>query len=326
MTDQQPRTTRRSVLRASAGAAAVGLTAGVGGVGTAAAAPGFDGWLSNTSNYDGLVDERGSDEVVVDVGVQGNNGTNGFGPAAVRVDPGTTVVWEWTGDGYHNVVEQDGAFESESTAEAGFNFEQTFEEEGVVKYYCSPHEMLGMKGVVVVGDQEFEDAGGSGGGGGGPDYGDWFDGVSNFEETADMTGQDSVTVEVGVEGNNGTFAFGPPAIRVDPGTTVTWEWTGQGGSHDVVAEDGGFSSDLVGEAGHTFEHTFESGGVHTYYCTPHREMGMRGAVVVPGGSGGGGDGGIDASKWLSVGGAVALVGGLFGLIGLGTHEHRNGRT
>ncbi|MUV91165.1 halocyanin domain-containing protein, partial [Halapricum sp. CBA1109] len=47
--------------------------------------PGFDGWLSNTSNYDGLVDERGSDEVVVDVGVQGNNGTNGFGPAAVRV-------------------------------------------------------------------------------------------------------------------------------------------------------------------------------------------------------------------------------------------------
>ncbi len=31
---------------------------------------------------------------------------------------------------------------------------------------------------------------------------------------------------------------------------------------------------------HTFEHTFEEAGVYTYACTPHKTLGMKGAVVV----------------------------------------------
>jgi halocyanin-like protein len=114
-------------------------------------APSFDGWLSNASNYDGVVDRTGASEVTVKVGVEANGGAFGFGPAAVRVDPGTTVVWEWTGEGsMHDVVAKDGRFESEQTDEAGHTYARTFEETGTTKYACTPHRTLGMKGVVVV--------------------------------------------------------------------------------------------------------------------------------------------------------------------------------
>lgn len=112
------------------------------------------------------------------------------------------------------------------------------------------------------------------------DYAGWFSNVSNFEGTVDRTGQESVSVEVGVEGNTDYFAFGPPAIRVDPGTTVEWQWTGRGGSHNVVDVDGSFESQLTGETGATFTHTFDSAGVYRYYCGPHRTFGMKGAIVV----------------------------------------------
>jgi halocyanin-like protein len=95
---------------------------------------------------------------------------------------------------------------------------------------------------------------------------------------ADLTGQDEVEVAVGA-GENG-LSFEPPAIRVSPGTTVIWEWTGEGGSHNVVAEDGSFESDLLSEYGKTFEHTFEESGTTLYTCQPHRAIGMNGAVVV----------------------------------------------
>jgi halocyanin-like protein len=66
------------------------------------------------------------------------------GPAAVRVDPGTTVVWEWTGNGGgHNVVAENGAFESETTSEAGHTFEYTLEESVIVKYACTPTSRWG---------------------------------------------------------------------------------------------------------------------------------------------------------------------------------------
>lgn len=129
------------------------------------------------------------------------------------------------------------------------------------------------------------DSGGSGGsdggdGGGSTDFGGWFENVSNFDGVVDKTGTSEVTVMVGAEGNGGGYAFDPAAIKVDTGTTVVWEWTGDGGSHNVVAEDGSFESDLVGEAGHTFSHAFNSAGTFTYKCVPHEAMGMKGAVVV----------------------------------------------
>ncbi|WP_132056818.1 halocyanin domain-containing protein [Halorussus amylolyticus] len=111
----------------------------------------FGGWFDDVENYDGVADETGADEVTVMVGAEGNGGGFAFGPAAVAVSTGTTVVWEWTGDGdAHNVVAEDGSFESEQVTEAGHTFEHTFEETGTYEYVCVPHEAMGMKGAIVV--------------------------------------------------------------------------------------------------------------------------------------------------------------------------------
>jgi halocyanin-like protein len=159
---------RRTLLRSAAagGAATVGATATAG---TATAQPSFGGWMSGVGNYSEVADETGSDSVTIQVGTEANGGAFGFGPAAVQVDPGTEIVWEWTGEGgQHNVVAQEGGeFESELTGESGFTFSQTFDSETVVKYYCTPHQSLGMKGVVVVGSMPGGGEGGGEGGGGG---------------------------------------------------------------------------------------------------------------------------------------------------------------
>ncbi|CCQ34730.1 halocyanin domain-containing protein [Halorhabdus tiamatea] len=119
------------------------------------------------------------------------------------------------------------------------------------------------------------------GGSGRIDYGGWFSDVSNFSSTVDRRGEDEITVEVGVEANGNYWGFGPPAVRVDPDTTVTWEWTGRGNAHNVVADDDSFSSgSAVAEAGSTYERTFTEAGIHKYYCNPHLSAGMKGAVVV----------------------------------------------
>ena len=134
------------------------------------------------------------------------------------------------------------------------------------------------------GSPSTDTAGGDGGGndgggsGGSQSFDGWFEDVDNYEGVTDETGSDSVTVEVGA-GTDG-FAFAPPAVRVETGTTVTWEWTGKGSTHNVVADDGSFESQLVDEEGHTFEHTFDAAGTYKYYCNPHKAMGMKGVVVV----------------------------------------------
>ena len=104
--------------------------------------------------------------------------------------------------------------------------------------------------------------------------------ANNYDGTVvDVTGESEVTVAVGA--GNG-LAFDPAAVRVDAGTTVTWEWTGRGGQHNVVSgreSASEFESDLTGEQGATFRQTFES-GPQLYFCNPHRARGMYGAVAV----------------------------------------------
>ncbi len=330
---------RRGFLRA-AGVGAAGATVGAGATTPALAqeAP-YDGYLSDVDNFDGTTaDMTGQGEVTIAVGAEGNGGGFAFDPPAVQVDPGTTVIWEWTGaGGQHNVVDEDGAFESELTDEEGFTFEYTFEEERVFKYFCQPHKGLGMKGVVAVGDTAEQGGGGStatpgsedgdggdggGGGGGQPDFGGYLDDVGNFDgSVVDARGQSEVTVAVGAEGNGGNLAFDPPAVHVDNGATVVWEWTGEGGAHNVLDEetDGEeFGSELTAEEGFVFEHTFEEDGRYNYYCQPHKSLGMKGSVVVgtdfPSvGGGEGGDGGAGpsdlpgAAKTLSVATMFVLV-------------------
>ena len=103
--------------------------------------------------------------------------------------------------------------------------------------------------------------------------------ANNYDgDMMDYTDAGAPTVEVGAgEG----LAFGPAAVKVSTGTTVTWEWTGQGGDHNVVHQDEAFNSgSAVDEEGHTFEHTFDEAGTFLYYCGPHQTVGMKGAVVV----------------------------------------------
>ena len=154
---------RRRFLRAAAGLSVTGVLAGCTSDGSGGTGGGSDGggtggsasveeWLADAGNYDGVVDETGSNAVTVEVGPSGDEMT--FAPAAVRVSPGTTVTWRWVGDGYHNVVEVDGGFDSGSPVQGG-TFEHTFDAAGVARYYCEPHRSAGMKGAVVVeGDRD----------------------------------------------------------------------------------------------------------------------------------------------------------------------------
>ncbi|MFB6096807.1 MAG: halocyanin domain-containing protein [Haloferacaceae archaeon] len=122
-------------------------------------------------------------------------------------------------------------------------------------------------------------------GGGGsekPQFGSWLQGVDGGYK--DLRGNGEVTVQVGADGNGGAYAFAPAGIWVDEGTTVKWEWTGEGGAHNVVGNSGPASDMNSGsptaEQGVHFEHTFESGGITEYYCNPHQGLGMKGAVAV----------------------------------------------
>jgi halocyanin-like protein len=108
-----------------------------------------------SDNYDGtIVDMTGQDEVVVDVGAQGNGGAFAFDPPAVAISSSTTVSWQWTGEGgTHNVVsvsDSDFDFDSGDAKETGDPFEQSFDNTGVGLYECEPHASLDMVGAVVV--------------------------------------------------------------------------------------------------------------------------------------------------------------------------------
>lgn len=332
------RTTRRRFLALSGAAAAGSLVAAA----PAAAAPtDLSGWFSNTDNADGVVDRTGQSEVTIEVGAEGNKGPYAYAPAAVRVDPGTKVVWKWV-NGRHNVVASDGSFESEYYSDSG-TFSYTPTEPGVRKYYCTPHKTMGMKGALVVGDAEVALSGGGSSGGSGSnttpaddetatetasdestsDGGDgsqrfdgWLANTDNYGgEVVDRTDDDVVRVAVGVEGNGGRRAFDPPAVHVSKGTTVVWEWMTDGLAHDVRAKDGSFESDPSEQVGSSYAVRFDGDGVAKYECVDHSDEGMRGVVVVGNGK----------QSGLTTNGIAMLVGGLAVLgaalrKGIGLHE------
>lgn len=108
----------------------------------------------------------------------------------------------------------------------------------------------------------------------------WFENVENYDKVVDATTEDEVQIRVGTKANGSAYGFEPAAVRVTPGTVVTWTWTGKGESHNVVAADGSYESELTSSEGHTFSHTFDGSSAAKYYCGPHKLMGMKGAVIV----------------------------------------------
>ncbi len=90
--------------------------------------------------------------------------------------------------------------------------------------------------------------------------------------------------------------FSPRILRIPVGGTV--EWTNEGRSvHDVVADDGSFTSGALAPGEGEFDRTFTTEGVFAYHCSYHGApgAGMSGIVVVgdvplPGPAGGVGPG------------------------------------
>lgn len=91
-----------------------------------------------------------------------------------------------------------------------------------------------------------------------------------------------VDADIAVGAGDGGLAFDPVEFTVAVGDRVVWEWTGQGGAHNVVheADNPEFESELVTQAGHTFEHTFSEAGSYEYRCEPHVTQGMVGRIIV----------------------------------------------
>jgi halocyanin-like protein len=225
----------------------------------------------------------------------------------MKISPGTTVTFEYVSAGHNVLVEEqpEGAEWSgdEAINGSGYSFTHTFEATGMYKYYCNPHLGLGMKGAIVVTGDLPE-----------PDYGNWFSDVPNYESTVDQRETEEVVVEVGTETENGPYGFSPAAVRISPGTTVRFRYVSAG--HNVLPESIPGEADWAGDeainnSGYEFTHTFETEGVYTYYCEPHRSLGMKGAIVV-GNVGGGGHGGSSfvfkpSDSLYMIGGAVAVA-------------------
>jgi len=114
---------------------------------------------------------------------------------------------------------------------------------------------------------------------------DWPSGAKgNVGSYQDARGESEVTVQVGAGDG---LAFDPTLLWVDTGTTITFEWTGSGGSHNVQTVEGGGpasldSGDPVGEEGYTYEYevTEEDAGITHYHCVPHTTTGMHGGLAV----------------------------------------------
>lgn len=147
-------------------------------------------------------------------------------------------------------------------------------------------------------------------------------------EMADETGEENVEITVGALTTinpplspspvEAPFAFDPMAVKVSPGTEVTWTWAASHHSVTSYNPRAGDPSDPTTTGGHgqkfddhdhggpphQLSYTFEEGGAHLYFCHPHgtpypaydafledvpgwdpvqeNMLGMRGAVLVTG--------------------------------------------
>lgn len=77
------------------------------------------------------------------------------------------------------------------------------------------------------------------------------------------------------------FSFSPAELTITVGDAV--RWTNVSGNHNILADDGSFTSGPVAPAPWEFTHTFAVAGNNPYYCVPHGGpggQGMSGVVVV----------------------------------------------
>ena len=77
------------------------------------------------------------------------------------------------------------------------------------------------------------------------------------------------------------FEFTPEAVIIAVGDTVQWD--NAGGFHNVLADDGSFTSGAPDSSAWTFSAPFDTPGTYRYYCVVHGlpgGMGMSGVITV----------------------------------------------
>jgi len=96
-----------------------------------------------------------------------------------------------------------------------------------------------------------------------------------------FAGSPSVTASNGASAANAVvkidnFTFGPQALTVLVGTTVTWT-NSDDIPHTSVSTEGVFKSKVL-DTDEKFSYTFTKAGTYPYYCTIHPKM--TGTIVV----------------------------------------------
>jgi plastocyanin len=98
------------------------------------------------------------------------------------------------------------------------------------------------------------------------------------DRALDRRGETDVTIEVSDN------VFEPRAVRIDPGSTVTWTNTGLNTHNVMPAEEGRFEPVPTGslDPRASASRTFSAPGVYRYYCSIHgtATRGQRGVIVV----------------------------------------------
>jgi len=77
------------------------------------------------------------------------------------------------------------------------------------------------------------------------------------------------------------FSFSPAELTISVGDAV--KWINVLGNHNVLADDGSFTSGSVAPAPWEYTHTFTTAGNNPYYCEPHGGpggSGMAGVIIV----------------------------------------------
>lgn len=180
-----------------------------------------------------------------------------FTPSSLDVVAGTTVTWLNDGAALHTVTASDGSWDS-GLIPAGGTFSRRFGTPGTYPYLCFLHPS--MTGVVRV----------SGANGATP------------PPPQPPTPKPSAPAAGSGEYELRDFAFVPSAIRVAPGTTITWLNTGAA-PHTVTDRAGSFDSGLLNR-GVRWSRTFSSPGTFQLLCTIHPEMHATLVVAAPGAS------------------------------------------
>lgn len=73
-----------------------------------------------------------------------------FTPKTLHIKAGETVRWINRSASSHNIISEKNHFKSNMLTRKGEIFEFTFTLSGEYPYYCQPHKIMGMKGMIVV--------------------------------------------------------------------------------------------------------------------------------------------------------------------------------